>query len=334
MRPILTAFATALLMLGAAACADASSSQTPPTSVPSTTPSTSSVTTTTIPASTAVASTSVDTAATETIGPAEAVDLLAEWPPRPARTPDLADVPMLLPSASMTGTPTRVEHADDPATVVSYYQYWADGSGGTVLSIQTDLLRSPASGGEPVDVAPWNGAFYPTMAPGFASLVLVDPSGTVTLWSNGLDREQLLAIGASLRSRADDAAGWDAAVTVGFTPVHEGWSFGAATRTLQWSDAELTIFSGVPSVIDTPSGWVFDRLTDVGGSLALLYDDGDRAAITWSPEPDVVVVMGAFRSGDELLAIARSMHPADPAAWDAVSTAVPIDDRCGSLFFC
>ena len=295
----------------------------------------SAVPATAIPDGTAAASTSVDATVANSIGDTKGVDLLTAWPSPPTGPPDLADVPMLLPMSAMTGTPSRVEYADDRATYVDYNQYWLDGSDGTLLSLQTDLLQGPSSGGEPVNVDPWDRAFYPLMSDGYASLVMVDPSGSVTLWSNGLDREELLAIGASLQARASGTAGWDAAPPDGFTLIHEGWALGAATRTLQWSDAELSIFGGVPSVIGNPSqGGVFDRLTDVGGAPALLYDNGDWAAITWSPQPDVVVLFGAFGTPDELLATARSLQPTDQAAWNDASTLAPPDDGCNSLFFC
>jgi hypothetical protein len=173
------------------------------------------------------------------------------------------------------------------------------------------------------------------MAEGYASLVMVDPSGTVTLWSDGLDRDELLTIAMSLRARSAGAAGWDATLPAGFIPIHQGWALGAATRTLQWSDAELTIFGGVPSVIANAShAGVFNRLTDVGGAPALLYDNGDWAAISWSPQPDVVVLFGAFGTADDLLATARSLQPADQATWNNASTVAPLDDGCNSLFFC
>ena len=244
---------------------------------------------------------------------------------------------MLLPSATFGGVPTRREGVDDAAQLIDYNQYWIDGADGTMLSLQTDLLQSPTYGGEPVDVAPWDSAFYPPMSADFAALVLVDPAGLVTLWSNGLEREQLLTIATSLRPRTDGSPGWDATLPARFTPVHEGWAFGAASRTLQWSDAELWIVSGVPSVISNPGQpGTFDRLTNVGDAPALMYvnDSAGWSAITWTPAPDVVILFGARRAADDLLAAARSLSPVDSATWTDASTIAREDDGCNSLFFC
>jgi hypothetical protein len=280
--------------------------------------------------------TSVVEATSVPLVPSEVDDLLARWP-SPASTPlGLADIPMLLPSVPIPGTPIRWENGPPSASgFVDYSQHWIDAAGGVLLSIQTDLAQGYPGGGDPVTIAPWDSAYFATST-GTTHLVLNDPSGVVSLWSNGLDREQMTAIAASLRPRSSGAPGWDAALPAGFTPVHEGWEIGGASRWLQWSDAELSIMGSYPSVITNAAQQaVFDRVTDIDGAPALVYGTGEWSAVSWSPAPDIVVVFAAYGTPDEVLLIARSVAPVDQATWNSASTPAPLgDDGCSSHFFC
>src|SRR4029079_13381754 len=148
--------ASATLAPVVASCAgDESGAQRSQTSSPGSSTSVSVTSTTAVPVSSAAPSTLVDVTVNDSIG-ATATDLLASWPSPPTGLPDLANVPMLLPTVAMTGVPSRSEHAHDAGHLVQYQQYWLDGSDGTLLSLQTDLLQAPAFDGEPANVDPWD----------------------------------------------------------------------------------------------------------------------------------------------------------------------------------
>lgn len=53
--------------------------------------------------------------------------------------------------------------------------------------------------------------------------------------------------------------------------------------------------------------------------------------MTWSPQDDVVVVIGSYGPLDDLIETARSLTEVDQATWDAVPVG-PADDGCNSMW--
>lgn len=263
-------------------------------------------------------------------------DLLATWPTPPAPDVSLSDAPMMLPSIAMPDGATRIQGVGESSGLVDYNQYWIDGATGIVLSIQTDILQGPGVDGTFVTVAPWDNAFFSRMSGGYEQLILVDPAGSVALWTNGLDRSQLVDIARSLRPRAT-SGGWESdGLPAGMVAVNEGWTVGGADRTVLWANAELSISSGGPSAIVTPLQFGSTaRLTDVNGAPAMFFDHGDWSALGWSPEPGITVVFALYGTPAEVEAAARTIGRVDVAAWEGESTDVTgQDDGCQSSFFC
>jgi hypothetical protein len=276
------------------------------------------------------------------------IDALATWPEPPTSTPSLADVPMLLPPTTVPGASSpglRTEGADGLVTAGSYEQFWfSDVPDVRVLSIQTSLDRGAPSDGEAIELAPWDRAIFLDMSSGYVAVALQDFSGSVIIWSHGLTRDEVLGIAASLHQN-DDGPGWQVStLPTGLQPVHEGWNLGVASRSVKWSmddpssaepaRAELLIAHGLPSLFT--SAW-FDSTTtqiiDVGGAPGVSFELGDRAAVVWSPSPQVTVRLGLYGSIDEAIAIARSLAPVDETTWRSATTPDPsTDDGCNSMF--
>ncbi len=303
----------------------------PGTSEPATTPST-------------VTETSPGPTATQFIPPAD--DALAGLAaPAPL---DPEEVPAFLPPAAVAD-PSQVrltQYAMPADTVSELVQTWATGAG-QVIQVSTLL-----AGGEPpvsaptdvapIDVRPWDDAVVvTTMADGYAQVRLADPSGTVTLWGFGYTSDELVSVFTRMSLTPD---GWrlpDGAAT-GLVELHSGWHRAEfATRVVQWDtgsvQGELIVSVGSPGSIQTGFfGGAPATLDEVNGAPALVSELGpDVSAISWSPAPDVVVVLGFSGSVDETLALARSLEPVDVATWDAagVRDTAPADG-CDSYFFC
>ena len=100
--------------------------------------------------------------------------------------------------------------------------------------------------------------------------------------------------------------------------------------------AEFSITHGWPSAFSTTIQGEFTTLTvaDVGGHLAVTYDLGGKSAVIWSPSPDVTVRFGTYRSIGDALALARTMQPVDPLAWNAVSVLDISGNDGGNSMFC
>jgi hypothetical protein len=255
--------------------------------------------------------------------------------------PALDDVPLLLPTAVISGQllVERTEYADDPAELHDYGQYWfAPGPEAVVLSIETNIGQQAPAEGDVTFVPGWDRALFVPTVGGYAHLWLAAPSGSVSIWAHGLDRNDLAVIAGSLVRRAA-GPGWDiGSLPHGLVAIHEGWSQGAAARTIRSTGEEpsfeMSIIHGVPSTITTP-GW-FDNvsidLIDISGHQGVLWQADGRSAVTWSPEPDLTVVLGYSGSADTATELARSVQPVDQGAWLAHTTLAAPDDGCNSMF--
>ncbi|MGD9999992.1 MAG: hypothetical protein AB7U39_23990, partial [Ilumatobacteraceae bacterium] len=268
-----------------------------------------------------------------------AADALAGFAAPPEHTPDLADVPTMLPVTMSTNVDAvRSEGADGPVTMHNYEQLWARGGDDpVVLRVSTALQQGPSYDGDSVEVAPWDRSLFAPMAPGFAQLVLTDPSGMVVLWAIGITRDDLVEIARSLRLRTG-AAGWDADVPDGFVPLSEGWGIGSASRSVRWADvAELSIVHGVPmgDLLPVFAGDSIE-VVDVNGARGVVavtpLPDTDRVAVVWSPLPDLVVRFGWMGDADQALEVARSIAPVDQATWEATTVVDTSGDGCNSMF--
>lgn len=311
------------------------------TSVPATTMPATTVPATTVPATTVPATTVPAT----TVLPDPSVDALAGFARLTTPAPALDDVPRLLPSAppSAAVIATRGEWADGSPSIEEYTQTWfAEGAGATALTITTRLGEpSMVPGDGTADVLPWDSAQFGNMAPGYASLFLDDPSGSVRLWAQGaLDREALVAIAQGMTLR-DDGVGWDLpTLPAGLTAVYEGWYSGAASRSIVWSDAsdnyvtETSAVRGVPTMFTNPlTPGATLAFVDINGVRGVSYSDPGRSAVVWSPEPGLIVTVGLYDTVDAAISLARSLAPVDEATWLAATVPLPPgSDGCHSLF--
>jgi hypothetical protein len=257
----------------------------------------------------------------------------------------LDDLPRLAPGRAVPGATRslRSEWASSPAAPAGYEQVWvrstATRSVDAVLQIVTDLRPLPVDGDVEVEVPGWERASFVRTIDAVVSLRLHDGGRTVTVWATGLERDEVTAIASTL-AVDDDLVGWDPTLPEPdrWTPVHEGWSGATASRSVTQRDAgdsillELVAQRGAPGSILTPG--VLDTaitLDELDGRPALLFDDGSRTAVTWSPSDEVVVVLGSYRPLDELVDVARSLVDLDPADWAAIPTD-PTDDGCNGMF--
>ena len=270
------------------------------------------------------------------------VDALAGLvPPAPL---DPAGVPALLPAAPVADpSVVRLSGFSTPIEAVTgLRQTWASADG-RLLSISTDIGGSVQRTGEaPVDVWPWdNAAVVTSMSDGFAELILRDPAGVVSVWGAAFTDDELIAIARGLTLTS---GGWRLgnAAPSDLVLVHEGWmrtSF--ATRSMLWDDdgrlGEVLITLGMPDTVRSPffPGVEATVVDSINGAPALVTVLPTGSAISWSPAPDVVVLIGISGTTDEVIELARSMAIVDDATWAASGVdATSAADGCNSYFFC
>ena len=296
--------------------------------------------------STATESSSAPTTTSAVVPRAEEIDALAGIvAPDPL---DPVEVPAYLPPTAVADpSQVRLTQFAMPADAVTRLVQTFATEAGQVLEVSTLL-----AGGEPpvstptelapIDVWPWDEAdVVTTMADGFALVQLADPSGAVTLWGSGYTADELVSVFARMSLTPE---GWrlhdgDASALV---ELHTGWRRAEfATRKVQWetgsAQGELIVALGMPDSIRTGFfGGTPAMLDEVNGAAALVSELGpDLSAISWSPAPDVVVVLGFSGSVDEALALARSLEPVDVATWEAAGVLDTSEaDGCDSYFFC
>ena len=272
-----------------------------------------------------------------------AVDALASWPAAPAYAPTLDDVPMLLPPLSGG---VRTEYADEPATFHDFVQTWiGEGPDAPTLMITTNIDQTSGQTGESVDVGPWDHAVFVPTSPADTTLILDDPSGSVTVWSQGVTRDDLLAVARSLHAPTGDLPGWGVGQPpAGLTYVEEGWALGAASRSVQWTGAdtghfEMWISHGVPGTFTTPlMGEAETHVIDIGGDVTVTYElaDGRNAVVRrdWSQEVTVMLASSGDPDGiDHLIELARNTRPVDETTWRSATTPDTSGaDGCSSLF--
>jgi hypothetical protein len=323
-----------------------------PTAVVSTPPA---PTTAGPPTSPAAASTSTlghaptTTAASTTSSPLDptAIDRLADWPPAPYALPTLADVPLLLPTDAIP-VAARVERsewaASEPPVWSTFQQEWAlPGSQPLVLTITTKpfLSLDGLQNSTRVSLAGWDEAYVQRAGGGRESVVLREPSGSVTVSGLGLTQDEVQLIATTLRRRAD-GPGWlpDFAGTRLVDPLAlaEGWANAGAGTTVQWLDgnvflAELTVDAGgqwgtgVVGFGGEPLQFV-----DVSGATAVLTAAGS-VRISWSPAAGVSARVGYAGSVEDALRFVRSLRPVDRATWEAASgPSTYTSDGCNSMF--
>lgn len=330
-----------------------------PAGVPPTTPpppvTTGPVTTPPLPVTTAPTSaprpaTTVPTSAPAASRPPDpaTVDRLAGWPAAPTSVPSADDVPLLLPAVGVPGA-DRVERAEhvpsEPAEQVQYVQEWvAPGERPIVLRITTspypNLLGLQNS--TRVDVAGWDEAYVHTMAPGFGSVVLREPGGSVDVWASGLTQQEVQQIAAGLAARTD-GPGWEADLSTGAAAAllafTDGWASGGPGVRMDWfaADTHLVQFeTGVPgwgSVNTVHFGGEPLLVEDVNGVDAVVAPSATRVGIVWEYEPGVTVLVGYQGSVDDALAFVRSLGAVDRATWEAAAEpSTRTGDGCDSMF--
>ena len=286
------------------------------------------------------------TTTTRRSGP-NAIDPMNTWPdPQQGLFPNLSSVPLLLPTIDLPFVTEvgRVENAEEPAQALRYVQTWfaPDATGSlTITTYPGQRSAIPASSREPVGpIGVWNDSFFGASTVDVVALSLIAQSGLVEVWSDSLTREQTLELASSLERRANDRPGWEVDTRqTGLQAVHEGWSIGAAYRVLYWRRVDsvvgqLEIVSGAPDLFTSSwmSGAESRTLVLVGDYPALAAEQDGRAAVVWSPQPNIVVRLGIRGDLAQAIAIARSVESVSPAVWDGVSdTDVTISGDC-SMF--
>jgi hypothetical protein len=307
--------------------------ESPPTVAAS--PSTTYVPTTLPSPTTGVAASTTTTA--PPIDPTS-VDMMVGWPVPPA-APDLKAIPKLLPAAAIPGASSAVrnEGADGPSASPYYTQTFVGPTADSaVLEIRTTPASQPVSVTVQGQVGWWDSSAVATMAPGYSSVTVNDPSGTVVLWGKNYDADRLLAIAETLTRRAGSQPGWNVHSSVSWLPTfYEGWSSGFASRSITWSGdtvvAEMSIVGGYADVVGRfPEPW---SAADVNGTSALAGESGGRAAVTWATSPGILVRIGLYGTLDDALTIARSVVEVDTATWAAASVVdTSTNDGCNSMF--
>ena len=277
----------------------------------------------------------------------DATDPMYLWPePPPEVFPDLSRVPLLLPTIAIPDVTesARVENAEEPAQAVKYVQTWfaPDAKGSLLITTYPGQASSiPASSRQRVGpIGVWNDSFFGASTPEVVALSLVAQSGLVEVWSDFLTREQTLDLASTLERRATDSPGWVVDTgRIGLQAVHEGWSIGAAYRVVYWRSADspvgqFEIVSGAPDLFTSSwmSGAENRTLVRVGDYPALAAEQDGRAAVVWSPQPNIVVRLGIPGKLAQVVAMARSVESVSQAVWEGASdTGVTSSDDC-SMF--
>lgn len=309
-----------------------------------TAPEPTPVTATTEPATTPPTSPPAPT--TSAPPPATEVDALAGLvAPSPI---DPVEVPAFLPSTPVAErSQVQLRQFSEPVESVSrLVQTWA--GAGRILSVTTSFAGEPllpfesldAFGYEfsPVSIWPWDeGAIASAIST--EEVQLRDPSGNVSLLGIGFTPEELVAIASDMTMTPN---GWALASTAdaGLIELHSGWIRTTyATRILQWDTGnvrgEVMVTLGAPGAILSVNDETPTEPVDVRGAPALVTTLPTGTAVSWSPRPDVVVVLGYTGTVDEALALARSLEPVDEATWLAAGADVTSSaDGCDSYFFC
>jgi hypothetical protein len=334
------------------AAPDAPRNTTDATTVPDTTPTdtTDDTTPPSAPVTTTPAEETDPTTAVEPTlpsVPATEIDALAGLvPPAPPAT---VDVPAMLPPTPFAGPSDAVrrDYQMPLDEVTTLTQTWVSPEGAMLQIVSQRNGSSSPSGFQtadvPVDVWPWDEAgAVSSMVDGYGMVILHDPSGSTSLWGAGITNDELVAIARTMSiDPSADAWRLGADSPGDLVLLHEGWNTTAfASRTLQWEvgdqRGELVITLGSPDSIRLPYQFESPAFLDsVGDATALVGDISSGAAISWSPAPDVVVVLGISGTVDEVVAMARSLEFVDVATWEAASTPnTSTDDGCGSYFFC
>jgi hypothetical protein len=276
-----------------------------------------------------------------------AVDRLAAWPRPPAALPTLADVPLLLPTAAIP-IANRVEWSDGEATEPTdsplYEQEWVvAGEQPRLLTIRTKLYPSidGLQNTTRVDVEGWDEAYAGLNAPEHGSIVLREPSGSVSVVGQGLTQVEVERIAAELQTR-DDGPGWllpdlgDSRLAA-LVPMIDRWSMGGASTQLDWFDDETYVAQlslGAPGYWGPSTVHYGDplQLVDVNGATAAVSAAAGRVGISWSPSPGVSALVGYRGTAEDALRFVRSLQPVDRATWEAAGVPSPIDDGCQSMF--
>ena len=274
---------------------------------------------------------------------------LTDWPPPSSAVDRVPDLPKLLPASPIEGADdaVRFEQAldDDPT---DYVQVFVADDGSRLLQVTTNIFQldaTPAEFRDPVEVAPWDVAFFRRSAPGFANLTVGGAGGYVDINGWNMTHDEALAAARSMTRRPDARPGWDIdALPVAMTPLHEGWLGGYTVREIDWTSggelvAELSIWGGNPTAITSPAPFSGPFATvDVAGHRAMVSEQpatggAPISLVAWSPSPDIVVYVGMRAPLVDALEVARTLQPADLATWTASSRPGPSTDGCRS-FIC
>jgi hypothetical protein len=286
------------------------------------------------------------TLTTVVVPPASEIDALAGLvAPSPL---DPVEVPAFLPTTPVAErSQVQLRQFSEPIeTVTRLVQTWGS-EAGQVLEVTTSLGGDPtllfdsetSFGSEvsEVDVWPWDEAVVASANE--EQVQLRDPSGTVRLYGFGFTSEELVTIATGMTLTPD---GWALASTAdaGLIELHAGWTRTTyATRILQWDTGtvrgEVLVTLGAPGAMLSALNETSAVRGDLQGAPALVTELGTGTAVSWSPAPDVVVVLGYTGSVEETLTLARSLAVVDDATWRAAGGDVTSEaDGCDSYFFC
>ncbi len=275
--------------------------------------------------------------------PASEVDALAGLAAPPPLDP--VDVPAYLPTTPVAErSQVQLRQFFEPVETASrLVQTWVTDAG-QVLEVTTSLGDEPplptlGAAESPVEVWPWDDSTVVERTPGQAQLNVRDPSGNVRLYGIGFTSDELVTIAGGMTLTPE---GWAlrSAADAGLIELHAGWNRTTyATRIMQWDTGsvrgELMVMLGAPNAMVIEPSVPPVVPADVRGAPAIISDLGIGTAVSWSPAPDVVVVLGYTGTAEETLALAGSLVAVDEATWRSAGADVTSSaDGCDSYFFC
>jgi hypothetical protein len=297
---------------------------------------TSSVETTTSGAPTTTTLLPTTTAPTTTVpSPSEPVDL-AEWP-SPGQDTTIRAAPAYLPSSNIPEAldAVRFRSARQDLNRVFDVGTWISTERDAAIQVSTRIPWAPtvpADSKQPIDTSSWttewDEAFLSPTGPETTAIKLFDADapGVFEVRTYGLAEALALEIAATARRVGPGQTGWRLdAIPDDFAQFGPTNEYTGDTRSIVWANGpgtprgELRITTNTNDILNAWFGRPGWADVDVNGTAGISVTDGDRTTVIWEPEPDVYVIVSAKGAEDEVLALARSITPADDAQWNAAS---------------
>jgi hypothetical protein len=273
------------------------------------------------------------TSAPTTTPSADEIDALAGWvTPPPVQTPDVADLPKLLPAEPLGASSYRREFTtpDVPETSVRS-QIWYSTERSEFLFVTTRLDAPPQpSAADPL--GPWDHAEFAGAADGFFFFEVRDPTGSVTFKSRTLGEDELREIASALQVRpAGD--GWELP-RGDWTDSLNAWVGGVAAAFVIYSDdagfpiAELGFRTGTPGLFEPRWPGLPITRTTFGERTVWAQENDGLVSVVWAAGGDVVASFGYRGSLDEALGIVATISEVDDATWQTVPLNTDPGDGC------